>query len=82
MKLFDKMKTPGFWSNVSKIAIPFFIFFVIVMLLMNSWRDIFAADFNKVAEVNFANGGWIRFFGFKIVISFVYGVWMTAKNTK
>ena len=82
MSLADKMKTPGFWSNVSKISIPFFIFFCVAMLLMNSWRDVLAADFAKVIEDNFAYGGWIRFFGFKIIISFGYGIWMTARNTK
>ena len=76
------MKEPGFLGNMAKIAIPFFVFLTIAMLLMNSWRDIFAGDFAKVVETNFANGGWIRFFGFKVIISVVYGIWMTAKNTK
>ncbi|MEQ6125238.1 hypothetical protein AAON49_13605 [Pseudotenacibaculum sp. MALMAid0570] len=82
MSLLRKIKQPGFWSNFAKIAIPFFILLTVAMLLMNSWRDIFAGDFAKVNEVNFANGGWIRFFGFKVIISVVYGLWMTTRNTK
>ena len=82
MSLFDKMKSKEFWTNVNKIAIPFFVFFVFAMLLMNNWRDILAADLAKVIQDNFSNGLWIRFFGFKLVISYLYGIWMTNKNMK
>ncbi|MFY0629832.1 MAG: hypothetical protein JXR05_05585 [Flavobacteriaceae bacterium] len=82
MSIVRKMKQSGFWSNFAKIAIPFFIIFSILMLLINSWRDIFAGDFAKVNETNFADGQWISFFGMKIFITFFYALWMTLKNTK
>ena len=82
MSLLEKIQQPGFWNNVAKVAIPFFILLTIVMLLMNSWRDVFAGDFAKVNLDNFSEGKWVRFFGIKIVISLIYGIWMTVRNTK
>ena len=82
MSVFEKMKAPGFWSNVLKVAIPFFILVTVISLFMNSWRDIFAGDFAKVNEYNFSEGKWQRFWGIKIVLSFVYGMYVTLKNTK
>ncbi len=82
MTLMEKLKSPGFWSNVLKIAIPFFILVTVISLFMNSWRDIFAGDFDKVNELNFANGKWQRFWGFKIVLSFVYALYIAIKKTK
>ena len=82
MTLLEKLKSPIFWSNVLKIAIPFFILVTIISLLMNSWRDIFAGDFAKVNEVNFTEGKWQRFWGFKFVLSFVYALYVGIKKTK
>lgn len=82
MTLIEKLKSPSFWSNVLKIAIPFFILVTIISLLMNSWRDIFAGDFDKVNEFNFADGKWQRFWGFKLVLSFVYAIYISLRKTK
>ena len=82
MTIIEKMKSPGFWGNVIKIAIPFFILVTIISLLMNSWRDIFAGDFDKVNELNFANGKWKPFWGFKFVLSFVYALYISIRKTK
>lgn len=82
MSVFEKMKAPGFWSNVLKVAIPFFILVTVISLFMNSWRDIFAGDFAKVNEYNFSEGKWQRFWGIKIVLSFVYALYIALKNTK
>lgn len=82
MTILEKFKSPGFWSSVLKIAIPFLILVTIISLFMNSWRDIFAGDFAKVNEVNFADGKWERFWSFKIVLSFVYGLYIAVKKTK
>ena len=49
---------------------------------MNSWREIFAGDFEKVNEVNFANEKWKRFWGIKVVISTIYGMYVTNKKMK
>ena len=81
MTVLEKMKTPGFWSNVLRVAIPFFILVTVISLGMTSWRDIFAGDFAKVNEVNFADGKWQRFWGFKLVISFIYALYMTIRKT-
>jgi hypothetical protein len=81
MSVLDKMKSPGFWTNVLKIAIPFLILVTIISLLMNSWRDIFAGEFTKVNEMNFAEGRWQRFWGLKIAISFIYALFVAIKKT-
>ncbi|MGB2225857.1 MAG: hypothetical protein ACPH5K_07895 [Polaribacter sp.] len=49
---------------------------------MNSWRDIFAGDFAAVNDYNFADGKWERFWGIKIVITILYGLYMANKNIK
>jgi hypothetical protein len=82
MSFLEKIKQPIFWTNFVKVAVPFFIIVTLVYLFMNSWRAIFDGDFSKVNTVNFANGKWINFFGIKVVISFIYGVYITNKNMK
>jgi hypothetical protein len=82
MTFLEKIKSPGFCTNVSKVAIPFFILVVVVSLFMYSWSDIFSGNFSAVIEIHFSDGKWIPFFGYKIGISVAYGLWMTAKNTK
>ena len=82
MTALEKMKTPGFWTNLFKIALPFFILVTIITLFMNSWREIFAGDFEVVSEVNFSDGKWQRFFGIKIIISFFYALFIALKKTK
>ena len=82
MTFLQKIKQPLFWSNFAKVAIPFFILVPLISLFMNSWQEIFAGDFTKVNEVNFANGKWKTFWGLKIVISVFYGIWLTSKKMK
>ncbi|WP_435415454.1 hypothetical protein [Polaribacter aestuariivivens] len=82
MTFLQKIKQPLFWSNFAKVAIPFFILVTLISLFMNSWQEIFAGDFTKVNEVNFANGKWKTFWGLKIVISVFYGIWLTSKKMK
>ena len=82
MSFINKVKRKEFWQNTVKIAVPFFIFVTIISLLMNSWREIFAGDFAKVAEVNFNNGKWISFWTYKVLFSLGYGIYMTNKNMK
>ena len=78
----EKKKQKEFWQNTFKIAIPFFVFFTIISLLMNSWRDIYLGDFVKVVEDNFTNRKWIQFWSYKIILSLGYGIYMTNKNMK
>ncbi|KGL58719.1 hypothetical protein [Polaribacter sp. Hel1_85] len=82
MSFLDKIKQPLFWSNFVKVALPFFIIVTIISLLMASFSDIFSGDFNKVSETNFANGKWKNFFGFKVVFSVFYGLYVTNKKMK
>ncbi|QTE22086.1 hypothetical protein [Polaribacter cellanae] len=82
MTFLEKIKQPLFWSNFAKVAIPFFILVTLISLFLNSWREIFAGDFTKVNEVNFANGKWKTFWGLKVVISTFYGIWVTSKKMK
>lgn len=82
MTFLEKIKSPRFCTNATKVAIPFFILVVVVSLFMYSWSDIFAGNFSAVSEVHFSDGKWVSFFGYKIGISVAYGLWMAAKNTK
>jgi hypothetical protein len=82
MTILEKLKSPGFWTNVLKIALPFLLFVTLISLFMTSWQAIFAGDFAKVNEVNFSEGKWQRFWGFKIVISFLYALYITIRKTK
>ncbi|OAD44651.1 hypothetical protein [Polaribacter atrinae] len=80
MTFLEKIKQPLFWSNFAKVAIPFFVIVTVVSLLMASFSDLFSADFAKVIETNFADGKWKNFFGFKVVFSAAYGLYMTNKK--
>jgi len=82
MTILEKIKSPGFWTNMLKVALPFLIFVTVISLFMNSWRDIFSGEFGKVNELNFADGKWQRFWGIKIVISFGYAMYIVLKKTK
>jgi len=82
MTLLEKLKSPGFWTYVLKIAVPFFIVVTIFSLFMNSWREVFAGEFDKVNEMNFSDGKWQRFWGIKIIISFGYAMYVALKKTK
>lgn len=82
MTVLEKIKTPDFWKNFLKVAIPFFVLVTVISLFMTSWRDIFDGNFEKVNQVNFAEGKWQRFWGFKIVISVIYGLYITIRKTK
>ncbi|CAM1373357.1 hypothetical protein [Tenacibaculum xiamenense] len=80
MSILKKIQQPLFWKNVAKVAIPFFIVVTIFSLVLNSSKDIFSGNFNAVYETNFSNGKWINFWGFKVIFSLIYGVWITNKK--
>lgn len=82
MAFLDKIKQPEFWSNFSKVAIPFFVFVTIISLLINNFSDIFSGNFEAVNQTNFAGDKWKNFFGFKIVFSVFYGLYITNKKMK
>jgi hypothetical protein len=82
MKFTEKIKLPEFWRNFIRIAIPFFIIVIVFSLLWNSWSQIFSGDFAAVAETNFNDGKWQTFFGVKIVVCVIYGLYVTNKNMK
>jgi NTP pyrophosphatase (non-canonical NTP hydrolase) len=69
-------------NNVRKVTIPFFIMVVLISLLLNSWEAIFAGNFDLVNEVNFSNGKWMNFWGFKLFLSLFYGIYVTNKKMK
>lgn len=78
----EKIKTPIFWKHTLKIAFLFFIFLVIISLLINSFSDIFKFDIEAINATNFDNGQWKRFLGSKVIIAFLYGMWVTNRNMK
>ena len=80
--IFARMTTKIFWNNFIKVAIPFFILVIVTSLLIESWRDIFAGDFAAVHAVNFSEGKWIPFFGYKLLFCSLYGFYITHKNMK
>lgn len=82
MSLFKKMKEASYWVNFSKIALPFFVIFVVISLLWHSGSAIFSGDFETVNELNFSNGKWKAFFGSKLIGSIIYGIWTTSRKTK
>ncbi|EAQ42480.1 hypothetical protein [Polaribacter sp. MED152] len=82
MSFKKNINNPLFWSNFLKVAIPFFFFVTIISLFINSWSAIISGDFMAIAEQNFTNGKWAAFWGMKIVISIIYGLWITNKNMK
>ncbi len=82
MSFLEKAQQKQFWINFLKITIPFLILVIIVALIMESSRDIFAGNWETVNEANFTNGKWKSFFGYKIFLSALYGLWITNKNMK
>ena len=82
MKFTQKIKTKEFWTYFVKIAIPFFIVVTLISIFINSWREIFAFEFESVSNSNFGDGKWKNFWGMKLFISFFYGLYITNKNMK
>jgi hypothetical protein len=82
MTFLEKAKTSIFWKSVLKITIPFFIALVIISLLFNSFSDIIDFDMEAIKAANFSDGKWKFFFFSKSVVSLLYGIWVTNRNTK
>ena len=82
MPFLENIKRPEFLSNFLKVAIPFFVVVTIISLLINSSSEIFSGDFEAVNQNNFADGKWKNFFGFKLVFSVFYGIYITNKKMK
>ncbi|MDY7396391.1 hypothetical protein UMM65_14160 [Aureibaculum sp. 2210JD6-5] len=82
MTFLEKIKSAFFWKRALMIIIPFFIVLVIISLLFNSFSAIIEADMATVMEQNFTQGKWKRFFLTKILVSVLYGVWITSRNVK
>ncbi len=82
MSFLEKIKQPIFWTNFAKVAFPFFVIVTVISLLINSSSEIFSGDFETLNKNNFSDGKWKNFFGFKIVFSAIYGLYMTNKNMK
>lgn len=71
-----------FWINVLKIGIPFLIVVTLFALIFTSGGSIFSGDFKAVYETHFADKRWVRFWLSKVVISIIYGVYITNKKMK
>jgi len=78
----EKIRTGIFWQHTFRIAALFFLFLVIISLLINSFSDIFKFDIDAISATNFDNGQWKRFLGSKVIIAFLYGMWVTNRNMK
>jgi uncharacterized membrane protein (Fun14 family) len=82
MSLGQKMKKASFWINATKVGFVFLIAITIVSLLIYSFKDVLSFNWDAVAETNFKNGQWKRFFASKVVASIFYGMFIAFKNTK
>jgi len=80
MTFLEKAKTNIFWKNVLKISITFFIILIIISLLFNSFSSIIDFDIEAIKSQNFTEGKWKAFFFTKIVVSFLYGIWVTNRK--
>lgn len=80
MKFSEKIKTAIFWKNTLKISLLFLITIIIISLVFNSFSSIIKFDMEAVIDKNFTEGKWKAFFLSKIIISLVYGMWMTSRN--
>ena len=82
MTFLQKIQQGNFWINVLKVTIPFLVIVTLFSLFFNSGTAIFSGDFKTVNEFNFSNKKWIRFWLSKVVISLIYGIYISNKNTK
>ena len=82
MSLLEIIKQPNFWSNFTKVALPFFVIVTVLSLLFNHYSEISSGDFETVYQTKFSEGKWKAFFGFKIVFSVFYGLYITFKKMK
>jgi len=82
MSFLENIKHPQFLPNFLRVAIPFFLVVTLLPLLINSSSEIFSGDFETVNTANFSDGKWKNFFGFKIVFSALYGLYITNKKMK
>lgn len=78
----EKIKTTVFWKKTLQIAGVFFVILIILSLLLNSYSSLFDLDMAGVLEKNFTEGKWIRFFSSKVLVSVLYGMWLTHKNLR
>ena len=80
MAFTEKIQTAFFWKKAVQIIIPFFIVLVIVSLLFNSFSSVISFNLTEIKAQNFENGKWKIFFSTKVIISILYGIWVTQKN--
>ena len=82
MSIFNNINQRKFWRLFINFAFPFLLFVTVFSLLINSFSDIFSANFSAVNTTNFSDGKWIAFFAPKFVLSIAYGLYMANKNIK
>ncbi len=78
----EKIKSPGFFKNFLLTALVFFAMVTLVSLVLSDAGAFFSFDFEKINALNFADGKWEKFFGFKAVMSLLYSFYLTLKKTK
>ena len=82
MTLKEKLQSSIFWKNTFRISLLFFSAIIIVSLLFNSFTSIINFDLQTIRSENFSDDKWRGFFLPKMVISVLYGMWVTARNMK
>tara|TARA_B100000795_G_C22777716_1_gene430793 strand:+ start:577 stop:825 length:249 start_codon:yes stop_codon:yes gene_type:complete len=82
MALSKNIKKTSFWADVMKIAAVFVVLITIISLCFNSFSDLFSGNWEAVSLKNFDNEQWKSFFSSKVIAGFIYGMYVTNKNTK
>ena len=80
MAVLDDFKNKKFWIAVVKLAVVFFVVFVILSLLISNFSAVISGDFATVYQEEWANGKWKRDLSIKAAITFVYAVYMTSRR--
>lgn len=82
MPILQNIQKRIFWRNTLKVALVFFVIISVISLLVYSFRDIFALNWQAVYHRNFSGGKWLRFLAARGTLSFIYAMYITNKNMK
>ncbi|HET8884799.1 MAG TPA: hypothetical protein VFM70_00450 [Salinimicrobium sp.] len=82
MGYLDNFKSAFFWSNVAKLAIFFFVVFILISLLISHFSDVFAGNWEAIAEAEWTDGKWKSYFLIRIAISIAYAVYMVSRKSR
>lgn len=80
MGMFDNFSNKYFWIEVLKLAVVFFVIFVLLSVTIASFSDVVSGNWRAVYEDHWSDGKWKRDLGIKAAITIVYAVYMTSRR--